>query len=147
MKQKIKLLAIVALSLSIFGCKSNVESELIGRWRQMQFIPEENETRTIRWSFETNNTIIIKVFNKEDQLIDSVTAEYSTTRKKLKNRVEINRSDNKRIDVEQIDYRGIYRVEQLSRKTLRLLRVATYAPDGSVSENGRAFLNLELLKE
>jgi len=146
MRQKITLLAIGIAIITIVGCKKSKENNIIGTWRQMDFQVPDSTKNICRWSFYADKTVAARIYDPKDHLLTEVNGDYSIFRKKFKLRLQIAR-DSLRFDVNQIDYRGNYVIEIVSRDVLRLVRVEGYNDEGEWCEGGSIFAQLEFLKE
>ncbi len=147
MKQKLVLLIIGIVAFTTFSCKKSKENNIIGTWKQMSFKVEDTNSVITRWSFYDDKTIIARVYDHNNNLLTSVDAEYSIFLKKLKYRLQISRQDTLLFEVNSMNYRGIYVIEELSRDVLRLVRVEGLNDNGEWSTSGDSFVQLEFLKD
>jgi hypothetical protein len=150
MKQKITLLVFGLALLSILGCKKNKENNIIGTWKQMSFMVESQNFLIVRWSFYENKTITARVYRSIDgneTLLNTIDADYSIVFKKLGYRLQITMPTDVRFEVNRVDYRGVYIIEELSRDVLRLVRIEGHNDNGDWSTGGDAFVQLEFLKD
>ncbi len=147
MRQKIILYVLLFILLTSISCTKNKENNIIGTWTQMRFMVEDSTTPVTRWSFSANMTVTARVIREEDDsLLTSIGADYSISFKKLGYRLEITK-DTTRFEVNGIDFRGVYVIEELSRDVLRLVRIEGHNNNGEWSTEGDAFVQLEFLKD
>ena len=111
----------------------------------MDFRVPDSTTKIARWTFYDDKTVKARIYNQKDSLLSSVDGDYSIFRKKFKLRLQI--SDTIRFEVNQVDYRGNYVIEVISRDVLRLVRVEGYNDKAEWSDGGGVFAQLEFLKD
>lgn len=148
MRQNITLLLFGLLLVAMFGCKKNKENNIIGTWKQMTFMVEDSTSKITRWSFYENKTLTARVYQKingRDSIL-AIDADYSIIFKKMGYRLEVTK-DTVRFEVNGLDYRGVYVIEELSRDVLRLVRIEGHNDNGEWSTEGDAFVQLEFLKD
>jgi hypothetical protein len=149
MKQKITFLVFGLALISLIGCKKNKENNIIGTWKQMTFTVENENSKKTLWSFYENKTItarVIHIIDGAESVHTSIDAQYSIVFKKMGYRLEITK-DTVRFEVNGLDYRGVYIIEELSRDVLRLVRIEGHNDNGNWSTEGDAFVQLEFLKD
>lgn len=145
MRQKTIFLIIGIAIIAVIGCKKNKENNIIGTWKQMDFRVPDSTTKIARWTFYDDKTVKARIYNQKDSLLSSVDGDYSIFRKKFKLRLQI--SDTIRFEVNQVDYRGNYVIEVISRDVLRLVRVEGYNDKAEWSDGVDVFAQLEFLKD
>ena len=151
MKRIVFYSTLVIITTVVFSsCTKNKRNDILGTWRQMSFMVENDNSPEVLWTFNGDNTVIGEVY-RNNELVNSTTAEYNVSFSKLQYRMDITRDTTiytfHRFEVNGIDYRGEYVINELSRDKMAFVRVAGYNDNGEWSDGGDAFIQLEFVKQ